>query len=139
MRSPGLARGALGLICLYTLTLGALAAFAPHTFYDDYPFIGHWVKLLPPYNEHLVTDVGGLYLGFAVVFAWAALKPERTLVLAASTGFIVTALLHLGFHADHLGGFATTDAIGELAGLGSLLIPPAVAIWAAGSSRAAAP
>ena len=54
--------------------IGLTAAFAPHAFYDDFPFVTHWVNLLPPYNEHLVTDVGGLYLGFAVLFGWAAWK-----------------------------------------------------------------
>jgi hypothetical protein len=35
-------------------------------------FFAHRVNLISPYNEHLVTDVGGLYLGFAVLFALAA-------------------------------------------------------------------
>jgi hypothetical protein len=129
MRSQA-ARAALGLTCLYALVLGAIATFAPRTFYDHFPFIGDYVRMLPPYNQHLITDVGGLYLGFAVVLAWAAWRPERTLVLAASTGFILVAVLHLVFHATHLGDFGTADAVGELAGLALLLVPPAVAIWA---------
>jgi hypothetical protein len=133
------ARAALAIACAYALVLGALATFAPHTFYDEFPFIGSYVQMLPPYNEHLVTDVGGLYLGFAVIFAWAAWKPERTLVLAASSGFILTAVLHLVFHAAHLDGFSTADAVNELVGLGLLLVPPAIAIWAVASSRSAFP
>ena len=70
------ARACLALMCVYTLSIGATAAFAPHTFYDDFPFLAHWVDRLPPYNEHLVTDAGELYLGFAVLFGWAAWRPE---------------------------------------------------------------
>jgi hypothetical protein len=138
MRSPRLARGALAVACAYALVLGAIAAFAPRTFYDHFPFIGAYVKMLPPYNEHLVTDVGGLYLGFAVIFGWAAWRPERNLILAASTGFLLAAVLHLVFHASHLDGFSTSDAVNELGGLALLLVPPGLAIWAVAEPRGAA-
>jgi len=130
MSAPQLARAALVLLCGYCVFLGAIAAFAPHTFYEDFPFLAHWVERLPPYNEHLVTDVGGLNLGFAVIFAWAAWKLERTLVLAVCVAFLLVVVLHLIFHASHLGGFGTVDGIAEIAGLASLLLPPAIAIWA---------
>jgi hypothetical protein len=130
MRSPRLARGALAVTCAYALSIGAIAAFAPRTFFDHFPFIGDYVAMLPPYNEHLVTDVGGLYLGFAVVLGWAAWRPQRDLVRAAASGFILAAVLHLVFHAAHLEGFATADAIGEIGGLALVLVPPAAALWA---------
>ena len=137
MSSTQIVRVALALTADYALSLGVLAAFAPHTFYDDYPFIGHYVALLPPYNEHLVSDVGGLYLGFGVILVWAAWRPERTLVLAASTGFILAAAIHLAFHIGHLSGVGSGDAIGELTGLTLVLVPPAVAIWAVARQREA--
>lgn len=130
------ARACMALISLYALSIGAIAAFAPHAFYADFPFLTHWVNLLPPYNEHLVTDVGGLYLGFAVVAGWAAWRPERTLVLAAASGFLLAGVIHLVFHASHLNGFGTADAIGEITGLALLLIPPSLAIWAVRSDGA---
>ncbi|HEY2717463.1 MAG TPA: hypothetical protein VGI73_14695 [Solirubrobacterales bacterium] len=133
-----LARGMLALLCAYALTLGALAAFAPRTFYDDFPFFAHWVELLPPYNEHLVSDVGGLYLGFALLFGWAAWSLERTLVRAACAAFLLSACVHLAFHASHLEGFGTADGVAEIASLAALLAPPAVAIWAVGGEGAAA-
>src|ERR1700761_3875115 len=126
MRWPAGARGFLALICAYCVFIGATAAFAPHTFFNDFPFLAHWVERLPPYNEHLVTDVGGAYLGFAVVLGLAAWRPERNLVGAACAGFLTVAVPHLLFHAMHLGGFGTVDAIAELAALASLLIPPSV-------------
>jgi len=130
MRGPSIARVALGLLFLAALEIGLTAAFAPRTFYEDFPFLAHWVDLLPPYNEHLVTDVGGLYLGFAVLFAWAAWTLERTLIRAACTAWLLTASLHLIFHASHLDGFATADAVGELVSLGLLVGAPVVALWA---------
>jgi hypothetical protein len=130
MRSPRGARIALGFLLLTAALIGLTAALAPRDFYDDFPFVAHWVELLPPYNEHLVTDVGGLYLGFAVLFAWAAWTLDRTLVRAVSTAWLLTATLHLVFHAGHLAGFGTADAVAEIAGLALLLVPAPVAIWA---------
>ncbi len=130
MRSPAVARAALAVLLLSALAVGLPATLAPHAFYDDFPFLRHWVDLLPPYNEHLVTDVGGLYLGFAVLFAWAAWTVQPTLVRAASVGWLLWAAIHLAFHATHLEGFATGDAIAQIASLAFLLIPPPLAIWA---------
>jgi hypothetical protein len=130
MRSPRIARIALWLLFLTALSTGLPAAVAPHTFYEDFPFYANWVEMLPPYNEHLVTDVGGLYLGFAVVFAWAARTLAPPLVRAASWGWLLMASLHLGFHITHLGGFNAADAIGELTSLAILLVLPGVALWA---------
>jgi hypothetical protein len=138
MRSAGAARVALAVLVLSAASVGLPAALAPHAFYDDFPFLAHWVDRIPPYNEHLVTDVGGLYLGFTVLFAWAAWKLEPTLVRAACVAWMLTEALHLGFHATHLDNFDTADAIAQLASLAFLLVPPAVAIWAVGD-RAARP
>ncbi len=135
MRSPGAARGALTFLLFSAASIGLVAAFAPHTFYDDFPFLRHWVELLPPYNEHLVTDVGGLYLGFAVLFAWAWRTLQPTLVRAVCCAWLLTATLHLIFHVTHLEGFDTGDAIGQVVSLALLLIPPPIAIWAVGDGQ----
>ncbi|HEU5252857.1 MAG TPA: hypothetical protein VFU16_05990 [Solirubrobacterales bacterium] len=133
MRAPLLARLALLYLLAATLLIGVTATVAPQTFYDDFPFVAHWVDLLPPYNEHLVTDVGGLYLGFAVLFGWAAWTLDRTLIRAVSVAWLLTAGLHLIFHAAHLDGFGAADAAAELASLALLLAPPPLALWAAAS------
>jgi hypothetical protein len=127
-----LARAALLILLVSVLAVGLPATFAPESFYDDFPFVRHWVDLLPPYNEHLVTDVGGLYLGFAVLFGWAAWTLQPTLVRAACSAWLLTAAIHLFFHVTHLESFSTGDAIAEIASLAFLLAPPAVAIWAVG-------
>lgn len=129
MRSPQAARAALAFLLFSALLIGLTATVAPRTFYDDFPFLASWVELLPPYNEHLVTDVGGLYLGFAVMFGCAAWTLERTLVRAVSVAWLLTAGIHLLFHAGHLDNFSTGDAIAELASLTLLLAPPPIAVW----------
>ncbi|MCW2982036.1 MAG: hypothetical protein JWO14_3763 [Solirubrobacterales bacterium] len=135
MRRPDIVRVALLAIVAYCLFIGLTAAVIPHVFYDDFPFLEHWVERLPPYNEHLVFDVGGLYLGFAVVLGLAAWRPRRDLVIAACAGFLTMAVPHLAFHATHLSGFGTGGAIAELGALASLLIPPVLAIWASAAAE----
>jgi hypothetical protein len=133
LRSPRTARGALIVMVLALAPIGLTATLAPETFYDDFPFLRHWVDLLPPYNEHLVTDVGGLYLGFTMIFAWAARTLQPTLVRAVCSAWLLTAALHLFFHITHLEGFETGDAIAQVASLALLLAPPPLAIWAVGA------
>jgi hypothetical protein len=133
MRNPRIARLTLGLLFVSSLLIGLTATVLPRTFYEDFPFVAHWVNLLSPYNEHLVTDVGGLYLGFAVLFAWAARTLERALTRAVCVGWLLTASLHLTFHAGHLEGFSTADAVGELVSLSLLVGAPIVALWASGT------
>ena len=139
MNSPRSARAALGFLFLAALTIGFTAAVLPTTFYEDFPFLTRWVELLPPYNEHLVTDVGGLYLGFAVLFGWAAWTLERTLVRAVCVAWLLTATLHLFFHAGHLENFGAADAAAEIASLALLLVPPPLAIWGVARSAGGAP
>jgi hypothetical protein len=130
MESPRVIRSALSLLFGTALLIGVTALALPRTFYENFPFLTHWVNLLPPYNEHLITDVGGLYLGFAVLFGWAALTLERTLSRAVCAAWLLVAGLHLIFHASHLEGFGTADALGEIVTLALLLIPSSLVLWA---------
>jgi hypothetical protein len=79
-RAHLVARLALAYLALSALAVGVPASFEPRTFYDRFPFVTDWVDLLPPYNEHLTADVGGLQLAFRLLFAYAAARPTRTLV-----------------------------------------------------------
>lgn len=130
MKRQTLVRPALGFLLFSTAFVGFSAALAPHAFYDDFPFLRHWVDLLPPYNEHLVTDVGELYLGFAVLFGWALWTLQPMLVRAVCTAWLVPSVLHLAFHATHLGNFGTGDAIAQISSLALLVLPAALVLWA---------
>jgi hypothetical protein len=123
-------RVALGLLALNAAAVGVPAAFVPRRFYDDFPFLASWVDLLPPYNAHLVTDVGEFYLAFAILFAWAAARPARELVIPLCVAWAVAAALHLRFHVTHLGGFGTADAIAQTASLALVVVLPFAALLA---------
>lgn len=130
MKSPALARTALACLGAYCLFFGLVAVPFPHTFYEHFPFVADWVAEFPPYNEHLISDIGGLYLGFAVIFALAAWRLERGTIVAACAGFLTVSVLHLAFHATHLSGMGAADATAELFALATLLAPPILALWA---------
>ena len=51
-----------------SVQLGIWATFAPRSFYEKFPGFGHhWVSMAGPYDEHLVRDVGGLYLALLIM------------------------------------------------------------------------
>jgi Domain of unknown function (DUF4345) len=113
----------LGVLAAVSLFVGLYAFIWPHSFYDH--VLG--VDRLPPYNQHLLTDVGGFYLGFAVLFAWAAVDRGRALVLATCTAWIVVQALHLAYHGTHLEHFNVATAVAQTA---LLAAAPAVAVAA---------
>ena len=107
---------------------GLQATISPAGFYEGFPFGRAWVQMLPPYNEHLVRDVGNYKLAFAILFAWAAWRPSRKRVVPVAGAWSVAALLHGVYHALHLDGFGAGDAIALTAVLVSALALPTLAI-----------
>jgi hypothetical protein len=118
----------LAYLALAAAVPGLLATFAPSAFYDSFPLGRGWVQMLPPYNEHLIHDVGNYKLAFAVLFAWAAWRPSRELVVPVASAWSLAALLHAGYHALNLDGFGAGDAIALIAVLTSVLALPVLAI-----------
>lgn len=91
---------------------GVWALFWPRSFFEDFPGFGFaWVAVLPPFNRHLITDVGAFYLGFAVMFAFAAVRMKRTLTVGLLLGWLVFSVPHLFFHISHTGDLPGTDKI----------------------------
>ena len=111
------AAASLGVLAVAQAVVGVWALAAPQSFYARFPASGHaWVALLPPYNEHLVRDVGALSLAVTVLLAVAAVVPTRLLIRTAAVAFAVYAVPHTVFHAFHLEGFSSVDAIAQTAG-----------------------
>ncbi len=82
------ARVLLGVLAVSEALIGGWALFAPASFYRSFPAAGHgWVALLPPYNEHLIRDVGSLSLALTVVLAAAAVTGQRLLSAVAVGAF----------------------------------------------------
>jgi hypothetical protein len=115
---PGRAwlRAGLVLLAVIQALTGAWQYFAARSFFN-FPTVAAGA----PFNEHLMTDVGGLGMALAVVLGAAALRMERGLVQAALAGYLVYCVSHLAFHATHLMGLPATDAALLLTGL--VLLP----------------
>jgi hypothetical protein len=78
--------------------VGGWMLLSPRSFYDDVP----WVAMLPPYNQHLMTDLGGLNLAVALVFGVAAVSLDRLLVRTVLVCYLLYAVPHLVSHSTHL-------------------------------------
>ena len=114
----------LGLLAAVQATDGFYALLAPRSFYEDFPVGRGWVEALPAYNEHLLRDVGALFLATAVVLAAAAIWLDRRLVLVALLSFLVFSVPHTTYHLLNLDGLSTGDAIAEAVSLVLTVIAP---------------
>lgn len=123
---------ALALTAAIAFFVGGWASFAPASFFDSFPgVLGQWVATDGPYNEHLVRDVGAMYLalGAASVAGLVWRSPAVTRVLGLA--WTVFGALHLGYHAAHLDRLEADAAIGTVLsltlslGLGIVLLIPA--------------
>ena len=134
-RSAGAVAGDARLPGVLAAVPGLQATLSPPAFYDGFPLGRAWVQMLPPYNEHLIRDVGNYKLAFAILFAWAAWRPSRQLVMPLASAWSVAALLHAGYHAQNLDGFGAADAIALTAVLVAALALPVLAIVITGRER----
>ena len=107
------------------LVNGLWALLAPHSFYSQFPFGRGWVEMLPAYNDHLVRDVGGLFLATAGLLLGAAIVMTRAAVVIACVSWLMYALPHAVYHAFNLGPFGTGDAIANAIVLSSAVLLPA--------------
>lgn len=122
-------RGGLLFLAVTQFFPFAWAMLAPRSFYESFPFGDPgWVQLLPPYNEHLVRDVGGLGVALGIVLAGAAVIGRRDIARVALLGFVVYDVPHAVFHTLHLHGFSTADAIAQTA-LFVVQLLVVVALW----------
>jgi hypothetical protein len=103
-----------------SVVLGAYGSIAPHSFYRH--VIG--VDRLGAYDQHLLSDIGGFYLGFALLFALAARSMSRELVRASCFAWMVTQVLHFAYHLFHLEHLTAAEIAAQTVGLGLLLVLP---------------
>jgi hypothetical protein len=98
--------------------IGLWALLAPRNFYKNFGLGGDgWVSVLGAYDEHLVRDVGSLFLALAVLLIFAAVRGQRSLSLIAAVVWLVFAVPHWIYHLFNLGPYATSDAIANAVSL----------------------
>jgi hypothetical protein len=125
----GLVRLGCGLLAAVNLWWGAWARFAPRNFYDNFPGFGHrWVAAYPPYNVHLVTDLGGTFLTLGLLLVAATVFADRRLRWVILGGVLVFNGLHLAFHAADHGAMASSDYAESVATLIAGVVGPVVLI-----------
>lgn len=116
----------LGVLGFAQLASGLFALLAPRSFYDGFPFGGGWVAALPDYSEHLVRDVGGLFLATAVLLLAAAWLLDRRLVAIACVAYLAFSLPHAIYHYFNLDVYGTGDTIANAIALAATVVLP---IW----------
>lgn len=114
---------AVGLLTASALYVGTWAAFGPRSFYDTFPGLHRvWVGIDGPFNEHLVRDVGALYLALAVAGLVALLRREKVATVMLGAAWTAFSIPHLAYHLHHLGELETIDAVGNVVSLGGTLL-----------------
>ncbi|WAJ42930.1 hypothetical protein OK015_16900 [Mycobacterium sp. Aquia_216] len=116
-------------LCLFVLTLsgafvGCWAYFAPLSWYNTFPGMGmRWLPVLGPYNEHLVKDVGGMYLALTALSASTLVYlSNRPLRIVTAVSWTTFNLLHLIYHLQMLRMYGARDAVLNVIALGGVLL-----------------
>lgn len=123
-------RIALALLAVVGLQVGLWAAFAPQSFYDDFPGAGRiWVSVDGPYNQHLIRDVGALNLALAVVAIVAFVTLSRAAVLAAGGAWLAYGVPHLIYHLRHLDPLESADQVAVPVSLFLSVVLGALVLW----------
>ena len=107
------------------LLVGGWALFAPRSFFRDFPALGGtWVNAFPPYNEHLVRDIGGLNLGFALLFLMSASTLDVTLIRTSVGAWLLYAVPHFIFHITNMDRLSASEKLFQTLALGALIVIP---------------
>ena len=113
--------------------VGAWALLAPRAFSDTFPSagVGPGVGVDGPFNEHLIRDVGALYLALVGAGVVAALSRRADASIAVGVAWLVFSVPHFAYHLGHLHGLAPLDAVAQPISLAvslvlgiALVIPP---------------
>ena len=114
---------ALGVVNLFW---GIWAVTAPRRFFDTFPGFGQrWTTAYPPYNQHLVSDLGATFTMIGVLLALAAVLRDRRVTVVVLVGVLVFNVLHLAFHTTHPGLLSGGPLAGSLVSLVLGVLGPA--------------
>ena len=138
MNVQRIGRWSLALISVFMLPTALQAAFAPRSWFEEFPLGRGWIAAEGgAFDEHLVRDVGVLFLALIIVTAWSAWRGEATLAVAIA--WIVQGVLHLVYHVGHLEGLGTADRVALIGSLVSIPVLAAVALWSGVAAQRSVP
>lgn len=119
-------RAALWALTVSAVYPGLWALGWPSPFHASFPGAGlNWVSALGPFDEHLVRDVGGFFLAFAAISAFAATRGTRQTVQAVALAWTVFQTPHVASHVT----LADEADAGTLLQLIALLTQLALAVF----------
>ena len=81
-----------------------------------------WISIDGPYNEHLIRDVGALYLAVAAATIYAIFAHGLAATRAVGIAWTVFGIPHLAYHLHHLEGLAVIDVVGNVVSLGGSVL-----------------
>ena len=115
-------RTILAVTAVLGVVVGAWAAFWPTSFYDAFPGLGRiWIAIDGPFNEHLIRDVGALYLALAGASVAAIFSRGPDAGRVVGVAWTVFGIPHLGYHLAHLDSLEPIDVVGNVVSLGGSL------------------
>ncbi len=123
-------RWGLWLLSGFHLAWGVPALVAPRWFFENFPGGGQrWTAAYPPYNEHLMTDVGAAATTLGVLLAIAAVLADGKVTAVVLVGVIVFSALHLGYHSVRHGLLHGGALALSVASLAAGVLFPAALLW----------
>jgi len=123
-------RTILWFLSALAAVIGGWSLFAPAHWYETFPDgiadggLGQWIMADGAYNEHLIRDVGAMYLALAAAGIVAAVARNATTARAVAIAWIVFSAPHLVYHLAHLHGLDTIDTVVEPISLALTLVLP---------------
>ena len=139
-RVPDWARlGVVVTMAAPQLVIGLWAVLAPQRWFESFPgFDPRLVAAEPPFNRHLVSDVGAGFLATGVALLAAAAWANRDALRVALLTYVAFTFPHVAYHvlhpADALSG--AEDVLNVFALASGLVL--AVIFWRAGEREAPA-
>ena len=126
----GVVRAGMAALGVIHAWWGIWARFFPRHFYDTFPGFGRrWTAAYPPFNEHLVTDLGATFLTLAFLLLAGAASRSRSVRTVALVAVGLFGALHLSFHAGHAGTMTGTDLGASLFFLFMGVLAPAALVF----------
>jgi hypothetical protein len=110
--------GVVATLAVPQLIIGLWAMVAPERWFDTFPgFAPHLVAAAPPYNAHLVSDVGAAFFATGVALLVAAAWATRPAIWTALVAYVAFTAPHALYHATH-----PADALSGVADVGNVLL-----------------